>query len=142
MLGQHRFDGRIHVRTSTQTPHLTKIKLAYLFSMYPQQIHVFSEYVGGGFGGKQELLSEDLCVLAALKTGRPVKWEFTRSEEFTSAVSRHPMKITIKLGAKADGTLTAMQIHTVSNTGAYGNHGGEVLASSLGSAMTLSPGTM
>ena len=45
------------------------------------------------------------------------------------------MKITIKLGAKKDGTLTAMQIHTVSNTGAYGNHGGEVLASSLGSAM-------
>ena len=81
------------------------------------------------------MLTEDLCVLAALKTGRPVKWEFTRSEEFTAAVSRHPMKITIKLGAKKDGTLTAMQIHTVSNTGAYGNHGGEVLASSLGSSM-------
>ena len=77
-------DGRIHVRTSTQAPHLVKIKLAYLFRMYPQQFHVFSEYVGGGFGGKQELLTEDLCVLAALKTGRPVKWEFTRSEEFTS----------------------------------------------------------
>jgi putative selenate reductase molybdopterin-binding subunit len=128
-------DERIHVRTSTQTPHLVKIKLAYLFQKYPEQIHVFSECVGGGFGGKQELLTEDLCVLAALKTGRPVKWEFTRSEEFTAAVSRHPMKITIKLGAKKDGTLTAMQIHTVSNTGAYGNHGGEVLASSLGSAM-------
>lgn len=128
-------DDRIHVRTSTQTPHLTKIKLAYLFQMYPHQFHVFSEFVGGGFGGKQELLTEDLCVLAALKTGRPVKWEFTRSEQFTAATTRHPMKITIKLGAKKDGTLTAMQIHTVSNTGAYGNHGGEVLASSLGSAM-------
>ncbi len=64
-------DGRIHVRTSTQTPHLTKNKLAYLFSMFPHQIHVFTERVGGGFGGKQELLSEDLCMLAALKTGRP-----------------------------------------------------------------------
>ena len=128
-------DDRIHVRTSTQTPHLVKIKLAYLFQMYPHQFHVFSECVGGGFGGKQELLTEDLCVLAALKTGRPVKWEFTRSEQFTAATSRHPMKITIKLGAKKDGTLTAMQIHTVSNTGAYGNHGGEVLASSLGSSM-------
>jgi putative selenate reductase molybdopterin-binding subunit len=128
-------DERIHVRTSTQTPHLTKIKLGYLFGMYPEQFHVFSEFVGGGFGGKQELLTEDLCVLAALKTGRPVKWEFTRTEQFTAATTRHPMKITIKLGAKKDGTLTAMQIHTVSNTGAYGNHGGEVLASSLGSAM-------
>ena len=128
-------DTRVHVRTSTQTPHLVKIKLAYLFRMYPHQFHVFSEHVGGGFGGKQEMLTEDLCVLAALKTGHPVKWEFTRSEQFTSATTRHPMKITIKLGAKKDGTLTAMQIHTVSNTGAYGNHGGEVLASSLGSAM-------
>jgi CO/xanthine dehydrogenase Mo-binding subunit/aerobic-type carbon monoxide dehydrogenase small subunit (CoxS/CutS family) len=128
-------DQRIHVRTSTQTPHLVKIKLGYLFQMYPHQIHVFSEYVGGGFGGKQELLTEDLCVLAALKTGRPVKWEFTRSEQFAASTTRHPMKITIKLGAKRDGTLTAMQIHTVSNTGAYGNHGGEVLASSLGSSM-------
>jgi CO/xanthine dehydrogenase Mo-binding subunit/aerobic-type carbon monoxide dehydrogenase small subunit (CoxS/CutS family) len=128
-------DGRIHVRTSTQTPHLTKKKLAYLFRLYPDQIHVFSVHVGGGFGGKQEMLTEDLCVFAALKTGRPVKWEFTRSEEFTAAVSRHPMRITIKLGAKHDGTLTAMQIHTVSNTGAYGNHGAEVLASSLGSSM-------
>ena len=128
-------DERIHVRTSTQTPHLVKTKLAHLFEMYPHQFHVFSEFVGGGFGGKQEMLTEDLCVLAALKTGRPVKWEFTRSEQFTSATTRHPMKITIKLGAKKDGTLTAMQIHTVSNTGAYGNHGGEVLASSLGSSM-------
>jgi CO/xanthine dehydrogenase Mo-binding subunit/aerobic-type carbon monoxide dehydrogenase small subunit (CoxS/CutS family) len=128
-------DGRIHVRTSTQTPHLVKIKLAHLFQMHPHQFHVFSEHVGGGFGGKQEMLTEDLCVLATLKTGRPVKWEFTRTEQFTSATTRHPMKITIKLGAKQDGTLTAMQIHTVSNTGAYGNHGGEVLASSLGSAM-------
>jgi CO/xanthine dehydrogenase Mo-binding subunit/aerobic-type carbon monoxide dehydrogenase small subunit (CoxS/CutS family) len=128
-------DDRIHVRTSTQAPHLVKIKLAYLFRMYPHQFHVFSEHVGGGFGAKQELLTEDLCVLATLATGRPVKWEFTRSEQFTAATTRHPMKITIKLGARKDGTLTAMQIHTISNTGAYGNHGGEVLASSLGSAM-------
>src|SRR5262249_29449650 len=75
-------DDRIHVRTSTQTPHLVKIKLAHLFRRQAHQFHVFSEYVGGGFGGKQELLTEDLCVLAALKTGRPVKWEFTRAEQF------------------------------------------------------------
>ncbi len=128
-------DARVHVRTSTQAPHLIKLKLAHLFQMFPDQIHVFSEYVGGGFGGKQEMLTEDLCVLGALKTGRPVKWEFTRSEQFTAATSRHPMKITIKLGAKRDGTLTAMQIHTLSDTGAYGNHAGEILASSLGSSM-------
>ena len=81
------------------------------------------------------MLTEDLCVLAALKTGRPVKWEFTRTEQFTAATTRHPMRITVKLGAKKDGTLTAMQIRNISNTGAYGNHGGEILASSLGSCM-------
>jgi len=126
---------RVHVRTSTQTPHLAKAKLAYLFALYPEQVHVAVERVGGGFGAKQELLSEDLCVLAALHTKRPVKWEFTRTEEFTATVSRHPMKATIKLGARKDGTLTAMQLQSISNTGAYGNHGGETLASSLGSAL-------
>lgn len=128
-------DGRIHVRTSTQTPHLTKAKLVYLFDLFPQQLHVFAERVGGGFGGKQEVFTEDLCVLATMKTGRPVKWEWTRAEEFTSGSSRHPFTVQVKLGAKKDGTLTAMQVRAVSNTGAHGNHGGEVMASSLSSSL-------
>ena len=128
-------DGRIHVRTSSQAPHLIKAKLAYLFGIYAFQLHVFTERVGGGFGAKQELLTEDLCVLALLKTGRPVQWELTRSEEFIGTVTRHPMKVWVKLGAKKDGTITAIQVRNVSNTGAYGNHGGETLASSLGSSL-------
>lgn len=128
-------DGRIHVRTSSQAPFLTKAKLAYLFGVSLPQVHVYCERVGGGFGGKQEMLTEDLCVLALLKTGRPVKWEFTRTEEFIGAVTRHPMKVDVKLGAKSDGTLTAIQVRVVSNTGAYGNHGGETLASCLGSSI-------
>jgi CO/xanthine dehydrogenase Mo-binding subunit len=109
-------DGRIHVRTSSQAPFQAKAKLAYLFSIYPEQLHVYTERVGGGFGGKQEMLCEELCVLAMLKTGRPVKWEFTRTEEFIAGVSRHPMKTSLKVGAKRDGTLTAIQIRVVSNT--------------------------
>ena len=92
--------------------------------------------VGGGFGCKQEMISEDLCVLATLKTGRPVKWEFTREEQFIGATTRHPMTTHVKVGAKRDGTLTAIQIHVVSNTGAYGGHAGETLAAALGSPMT------
>ena len=88
---------------------------------------MFCKRVGGGFGGKQEVISEDLAALATLDTGRPVCFEYTREEEFTTASPRHPMKITVKLGAKADGTLTAFQFRNVSNTGAYGNHGGETL---------------
>jgi CO/xanthine dehydrogenase Mo-binding subunit/aerobic-type carbon monoxide dehydrogenase small subunit (CoxS/CutS family) len=120
-------NGRLNVRTASQSPSIAKVKLSHLFSLRPDQLRVFCTRVGGGFGGKQELISEDLPALATLDTGRPVSWEFTREEEFTTASPRHPMKITVKLGAKADGTLTAFGYRNVSNTGAYGNHGGETL---------------
>ena len=126
-------DGRLHVRTSSQAPFIAKQKLCYLFGLYDRDVHVFTERIGGGFGGKQEMISEDLCALAALKTGRPVMWEFTRQEQFIAATTRHPMTTHVKLGAKQDGTLTAIQVRVVSNTGAYGGHGGETLAAALGS---------
>jgi CO/xanthine dehydrogenase Mo-binding subunit/aerobic-type carbon monoxide dehydrogenase small subunit (CoxS/CutS family) len=120
-------DGRLHVRTSSQSPWIAKGKLAHLFNLRPDQLRVFCARVGGGFGGKQEVISEDLVALATLDTGRPTCWEYTRGEEFTTASPRHPMKITVKLGARADGTLTAVQVRNVANTGAYGNHGAETL---------------
>ena len=129
-------DGRLNVRTSSQSPSIAKIKLSHLFDLRPDQLRVFCVRVGGGFGGKQELISEDLPVLATLDTGRPVSWEYTREEEFTTASPRHPMRCTVKLGAKADGTLTAFGFHNVSNTGAYGNHGGETLFAA-GAAIAL-----
>jgi len=129
-------DGRLNVRTASQSPSIAKLKLAYLFNLRPDQLRVFCTRVGGGFGGKQELISEDLPALATLDTGRPVSWEFTREEEFTTASPRHPMKVTVTLGAKADGTLTAFGYRNVSNTGAYGNHGGETLFAA-GAAIAL-----
>ena len=126
-------DGRLHVRTSSQAPFIAKQKLCYLLGLYDRDVHVFTERIGGGFGGKQEMICEDLVALAALKTRRPVMWEFTRQEQFIAATTRHPMNTHVKLGAKRDGTLTAIQVRVVSNTGAYGNHGGETLAAALGS---------
>ncbi|MFJ7042517.1 molybdopterin-dependent oxidoreductase [Streptomyces sp. NPDC101112] len=120
-------DGRLNVRTSSQSPSIAKVKLEYLFALRPDQVRVFCKRVGGGFGGKQEVIAEDLVALATLDTGRPTSLEYTREEEFTTASPRHPMSLTVKLGAKADGTLTAFQVRNVSNTGAYGNHGGETL---------------
>src|SRR5215468_11263347 len=114
--------GRYHVRTSSQAPFTVHKKLSYLFGIFPRNLHVFTERVGGGFGGKQEMVTEDLCLLATLKTGRPVKWEFTREEQFIGATTRHQMTTRVKLGAKRDGTLTAIDVHVVSNTGAYGGH--------------------
>ena len=73
------------------------------------------------------MLVEDVVALAALRLKRPVQLEFTRAEQFTAATTRHPMRVTVKLGARRDGTLTAIQLRVVSNTGAYGNHGFAVL---------------
>ncbi|AZM87697.1 molybdopterin cofactor-binding domain-containing protein [Streptomyces sp. W1SF4] len=129
-------DGRLVVRTSSQSPSIAKVKLEYLFALRPDRVRVFCARVGGGFGGKQEVITEDLAALAALDTGRPVCFEFTREEEFTTASPRHPMKLTVRLGAKADGTLTAFQVRNVSNTGAYGNHGGETLYAGGAAVMT------
>ncbi len=128
--------GRLHVRTSSQAPFIAQQKLCHLFGLFPRNVHVFTERVGGGFGGKQEMISEDLCVLATLKIGRPVKWEFTREEQFIGATTRHQMTTRVKLGAKRDGTLTAIEVRVVSNTGAYGGHAGETLAAALGSPLT------
>jgi putative selenate reductase molybdopterin-binding subunit len=130
-------DGRLHLRTSTQTPFLTKAKLAYLLGLPPAKVHVYTERVGGGFGAKQEVLCEELCAFATLDLRRPVKWEFTRSEQFIGATVRHPYKMRVKLGARWDGTLTAMYLRAVANTGAYGNHGGEVLGHSLNESIAL-----
>jgi putative selenate reductase molybdopterin-binding subunit len=128
-------DERVHVRTSSQAPFIVKQKLCHLFGLRAGDVHVFTERVGGGFGGKQEMLSEDLCVLATLKTGRPVQWEFTREEQFIGATTRHQMTARVKLGARRDGTLTAVAMRVVSNTGAYGGHAGETLAAALASPL-------
>jgi putative selenate reductase molybdopterin-binding subunit len=129
-------DGRLHVRTSTQAPFVAQQKLCHIFGLRARDLHVFTERVGGGFGGKQEMISEDLCLLATLKIGRPVKWEFTREEQFIGATTRHQMTTRVKLGAKRDGTLTVIDVHVVSNTGGYGGHASETLAASLGSPLT------
>ena len=115
------------VRSSTQVPFLTRRALAELFNLAPEKVRVLCERVGGGFGGKQEMFVEDILALAALKTGRPVKLELTREEQFISTSTRHPMRVTVKAGAGKDGKLTALQLDVLTDTGAYGNHAGPVM---------------
>ena len=129
--------GRLNIRSSTQVPFLTRRELARVFGLPEAQVRVFCERVGGGFGAKQEMLAEDVVALAVLKLKRPVKFEFTREEQFTAATTRHPMRVKVKIGAKRDGTLSAMQMHVVSNTGAYGNHGGPVLHHACSEALSV-----
>jgi putative selenate reductase molybdopterin-binding subunit len=127
--------GILNVRSSTQTPYLTRRALADLFTLAPDKVRVFCERVGGGFGGKQEMFVEDILALAALKTGRPVKLELTREEQFIATSTRHPMRVTVKAGADANGKLTALQLDVLSNTGAYGNHAAPVLFHACGECL-------
>jgi putative selenate reductase molybdopterin-binding subunit len=128
-------DGRLHIRTSTQTPYLTRNALCDVLDLPTDRVRVFCERVGGGFGGKQEMLVEDIVALAVLKTGRPVKLELTREEQFVATTTRHPMQVRVKVGAAADGRLTAIHLDLVSNTGAYGNHGAGVMYHACGESL-------
>lgn len=120
-------EGTVVVRSSTQVPFHCQRLLSELFDRPQDTIRVFKANIGGGFGNKQEILTEDLCVLATLKTGRPVQWQFTRQEEFSATNSRHATLVHLRVGVKTDGTVTAMDMRAIANTGAYGNHGTQVV---------------
>ncbi|WP_405837946.1 molybdopterin-dependent oxidoreductase [Streptomyces sp. NBC_01518] len=130
-------DNRLTVRTSSQTPFLTRRALCALYDLPEEQVRVVAGRVGGGFGGKQEMLVEDIVALAVLRLRRPVKLEYTRAEQFYGATTRHPFTINVKAGARRDGQLTALQLRVVSNTGAYGNHGPAVMFHSVGESMAV-----
>ncbi|MDQ1111555.1 putative selenate reductase molybdopterin-binding subunit [Microbacterium testaceum] len=130
-------EGRLVIRSSTQVPFLARDELAHVFGLERDRVRVYATRVGGGFGGKQELFTEDLTALAVLKLGRPVAYEFSRTDQFVRASLRHPMRVKTTLGADADGTLTAMKIDVLSDTGAYGNHAIGVLFHSCAESTTL-----
>jgi len=130
-------DGKVNVRSSTQVPFLVRDALVEVLNLPRENVRVFCERVGGGFGGKQEMLTEDIVALAAIKTGCAVQIELTRTEQFAATTSRHPFHMTVRLAAKATGELTAMDLDVVSDTGAYGNHAGGVLFHSVGESLAV-----
>lgn len=114
--------GRYVLRTSSQVPFLVRDELCHVFGLAREQVRVFAPRVGGGFGAKQEMLTEDLVLLAVRVTGAPVVYEFTRSDQFTIAPCRHPMRVNVTAAADGDGVLTALAVDVLSDAGAYGNH--------------------
>lgn len=118
-----RMDGdRLVIHASTQVPWHLRRQVARLVGMKQHKVHVIKERVGGGFGSKQDILLEEVCAWATCVTGRPVLFRYTREEEFIANTSRHVAKVTVKLGAKKDGRLTAVKMDFRANTGPYGNH--------------------
>ncbi|GAG98968.1 unnamed protein product, partial [marine sediment metagenome] len=102
-----------------------------------KQIRVIKPRIGGGFGTKQEILTDSIAASFTWELKRPVKFEFTRKEEFISARTRHPMTTYFKAGVKKDGTITAMDMKITSNTGAYGSHALTVLSNTGSKTLPL-----
>jgi putative selenate reductase molybdopterin-binding subunit len=130
-------DDRLVIRTSTQVPFHVRRQLAPVLGLPPKRIRVIKPRIGGGFGGKQEVLIEDVAAHLTIATGRPVRFEYTRAEEFIAARSRHPMRIKMRTGVKRDGTITANEMYALSDTGAYGCHALTVTGNTGHKAMAL-----
>lgn len=114
--------GRLEIMTSTQTPFHVRRIVAMALDMPLSKIRVIKPRVGGGFGGKQCVHGEMLVAAVTLKTKKPSKIVYTREEVFESSYSRHPMRIDIKLGSTKEGKLLGIDMHILSDTGAYGEH--------------------
>lgn len=129
--------GRLQVRTSSQVPFLVRRTLCRIFDLPQDQVRVVTGRVGGGFGGKQEVLTEDIVALAAMKLGRPVQLEFTRTEQLTASTVRHPFTIRLKAAASSAGDLTGLLLDVQTDTGAYGNHAPGVMFHSCGESLAV-----
>ena len=116
-------DDRLVIRTSTQVPFHVRRMVAPLIGLPVKRIRVIKPRIGGGFGGKQEMLIEDLCAHLTIATGRPVRFEYTREQEFTAARSRHPQILRFKTGVTSAGEVVASELYIIGDTGAYGTHG-------------------
>ncbi len=130
-------DDRLVIRTSTQVPFHVRRMLAPVLGLPVKRIRVIKPRIGGGFGGKQEVLMEDVAAHLTIATGRPVIYEYSREDEFIASRSRHPMKLWMKTGVKKDGTITANEMRVLSDTGAYGCHALTVTGNTGHKAMAL-----
>ena len=116
-------DGRLVVRTSTQVPFHIRRMLAPLIGLPVKRIRVAKPRIGGGFGNKQEMILEDLCAHLTIATGRPVRMEYTRYQEFASSRSRHPQIMHYKIGVTDEMEVVATELYLIGDTCAYGTHG-------------------
>ncbi len=116
-------DERLVVRTSTQVPFHVRRIISPLIDVPVKNIRVIKPRIGGGFGVKQEMLLEDLSALLTLRTGRPVRFYFSRQDEFRSSRSRHSDRIRFKVGVTKEGIVRAIEMDMIENAGAYGVHG-------------------
>ena len=115
--------GRLEVVSSTQIPFHVRRILATALELKKSDVRVVKPRIGGGFGAKQTAICEVYPAIVTVKTGRPAMIIFTREESMTVSSPRHAMRMHVRVGAMRDGSIRAIDLHTLSNTGAYGEHG-------------------
>ncbi|MGM9613249.1 MAG: xanthine dehydrogenase family protein molybdopterin-binding subunit, partial [Butyricicoccus sp.] len=115
--------GRLNVISATQIPFHVRRILSHALDIPKSRIRVIKPRLGGGFGAKQTVVTEVYPAIVTLKTGKPAKMIYTRYESQIASSPRHGMELTVRLGAMKDGTIRGIDLYTLSNTGAYGEHG-------------------
>ena len=115
--------GRLHVISSTQIVFHCRRILSRALGIPKSRIRVEKPRIGGGFGAKQTAVCEVYPAFVTLKTGRPAQLIYTREESQIAGSPRHEMEIRVRLGADRDGHIRALDVYTLSNSGAYGEHG-------------------
>lgn len=119
--------GRLVIVSATQIPFHVRRIVAQALDIPKTKIRVIKPRIGGGFGAKQTVASEIYPAIVTLKTGKPAKIVYNRQETFIDTSSRHEMEIKVRIGADKNGIIRALDIDTLSNTGAYGEHGSTVI---------------
>lgn len=130
-------DGSLSIYAGSQYAYRDQLQVARILGMNPRMIRVYSNPVGGGFGGKDELTIQGGIALLAMKTGKPVKVVLSREESLVSGWKRHPFIVRIRTGFRRDGTLVANDVLCYEDKGAYSSLGGPVLNLALEHASSL-----
>jgi CO/xanthine dehydrogenase Mo-binding subunit len=115
--------GRLNCVSSTQIPFHVRRILSNALEIPKSKINVIKPRIGGGFGAKQTACCEIFTAFVTWKLKKPSKFVYTREETFAASNSRHEMKMHVRIGATKDGTIEAIDLYTLSNQGAYGEHG-------------------
>jgi xanthine dehydrogenase molybdenum-binding subunit len=119
VLANYDATGKVTVWSPCQLPHLARRELAHIFGMPPRNIRLINPFVGGSFGARLSIFNEPICIALAMKTGKPVRIEYTKEEDFACLETRTPAKYYLKMGFKKDGTLMAVQLKLITWAGGY-----------------------
>ena len=120
-------EGRMEVYVGSQIPYEDRRQVADALGVPPERVRVIGQLVGGGFGGKEDIAGQIHAALLARATGRPVKLLFDRQESLIVHPKRHATEIRVKIGARRDGRLIAVETELYGDTGAYASLGDKVM---------------